>query len=336
MSFYRNRYMSSGSIPQIDNDRRGGIPGNDNYTKLLLHGDGLLYDTPSNSSKFPHAILSGGTASGVLGAYVDTTQSVFGGASINMVGNTSRFLQIADHVDWYFSGDFTIDTRVRFATLHTANIANMICSQYYDANNYWMYKINFKSKVPLTVTLNAGGSGYSVNDTLTITQAGGSLGHLNVDTIGGGGAVATISVKDAAGTGYTVANGLATTVSPAGGTLCTVNITAVTNYYIIFYAVSGGIAGPSIHFPINPVIDTWYHYAVVRYGNIFSHYVGGVLQGMNQTSALAIPNIASDLIVGQMNYTSGASLDGYLDEFRISNGVARWTAAFTPPAMEYT
>lgn len=88
-----------------------------------------------------------------------------------------------------------------------------------------------------TVQVNAGnaGTGYSMNDKLTVVQSGGSLGVLNVDTVGGGGSVATISVY-APGSGYTVANGLSTTVAPPGGSGCKIDILSLIDTTVLTFA----------------------------------------------------------------------------------------------------
>lgn len=78
----------------------------------------------------------------------------------------------------------------------------------------------------VTVTLAAGGTGYTVGDFLTITQAGAVGGTLRVLTLGLSDVVTFSFISG--GSGYTVANTLATTVSPSGGTGCTVNITVIT------------------------------------------------------------------------------------------------------------
>lgn len=76
-----------------------------------------------------------------------------------------------------------------------------------------------------TVGINAGGSGYSVNDVLTVTGGGGAGGTLKVLTVN---ATAVTSVsKLTAGSGYAVTTGAITTVAPAGGTGCTINILTV-------------------------------------------------------------------------------------------------------------
>jgi hypothetical protein len=83
-----------------------------------------------------------------------------------------------------------------------------------------------------TVTLSSshgGGSGYAAGaNVLTVVQAGGALGTINV-TAGVGGNITSVNSVNVAGTGYSVANELETT----GGTgiNCVVNITAIVPAY---------------------------------------------------------------------------------------------------------
>ena len=60
-----------------------------------------------------------------------------------------------------------------------------------------------------SITINAAGTGYTVGDTITVSNTQGKV--LTYNTV-------------VAGTGYTTANGVATTVSPSGGTGLTVDI----------------------------------------------------------------------------------------------------------------
>jgi hypothetical protein len=68
------------------------------------------------------------------------------------------------------------------------------------------------------------GSGYSVNDVLTVVQAGGSLGTLKVLTVDEDGAIGTIEIITA-GSGYQANTSLSTSVTPSGGTGAKVGIT---------------------------------------------------------------------------------------------------------------
>jgi hypothetical protein len=78
-------------------------------------------------------------------------------------------------------------------------------------------------------------------------------------------------------------------------------------------------------------INVWTHLALVRKGNTFYAFKDGVLQG-TQTSALAIPGITAGPLLGLWQLTGGTNyfMWGHIDEFRVSKGIARWTANFTP------
>lgn len=93
-----------------------------------------------------------------------------------------------------------------------------------------------------TVAVDAGnkGTGYSQNDVLTVVQTGGSLGTLRVETVGGGGSVETVSIVTN-GSGYGVATGLSTTVAPAGGTGCKINIVSITDTAVITFAQKNAV-----------------------------------------------------------------------------------------------
>ncbi len=76
----------------------------------------------------------------------------------------------------------------------------------------------------LNSTPTAGGSGYNINDLLTLS--GGSNGVARVISVSSTGSVTGVSIESV-GSGYTVASGVTTTVVPAGGTGCTLQVTAV-------------------------------------------------------------------------------------------------------------
>ena len=115
------------------------------------------------------------------------------------------------------------------------------------------------------------------------------------------------------------------------------------NLGIKYDAVNNGlryfIYGASISLDVvkawTPNKNTWYHIAWVRNGNNYLSFVDGTQLGTTNTNTNTVPNIpASALIAIQQGGAEG--LNGWLDELRISKGIARWTTNFTPPTSAYS
>lgn len=105
---------------------------------------------------------------------------------------------------------------------------------------------------------------------------------------------------------------------------------------IAFYQISGGVTNITFNNAFVPTVNTWYHIAVVRSGNTWRMFVNGVQIGTDHTEADSMADMASVLYIGtQWNGASVNAFNGWIDEFRISKGIARWTANFTPPDREY-
>lgn len=80
--------------------------------------------------------------------------------------------------------------------------------------------------------------------------------------------------------------------------------------------------------------NTWYHVAVVNDGTNIKTYVNGVQDG--SASATAPANNTSYVTIGayiDTNYSPGTRyfFNGYIQDFRIYKGVAKYTSNFTPP-----
>ncbi len=77
------------------------------------------------------------------------------------------------------------------------------------------------------------------------------------------------------------------------------------------------------------------HWAIVRSSGVTSMYVNGVSRGTWNDSTNYLSS--SVHIAGRFAAVSGdfRSLNGYIDEFRITKGVARYTANFTPPGAPF-
>lgn len=88
-----------------------------------------------------------------------------------------------------------------------------------------------------------------------------------------------------------------------------------------------------------PSTGVWYHYAVVRSGSNWYMFADGTQVGTTGSDAdnlLPMP-LSPVLAIGrQASYASAADLNGWIDELRISKGIARWTANFTPPTVRYS
>ncbi len=57
--------------------------------------------------------------------------------------------------------------------------------------------------------------------------------------------------------------------------------------------------------------------------------------GTDESDADAVPDFSASLFIGAGANGTGNCLNGQIDEFRVSKGIARWTSNFTLLSMEY-
>ena len=81
-------------------------------------------------------------------------------------------------------------------------------------------------------------------------------------------------------------------------------------------------------------VDTWVHVALTRQGNTLRAFWGGTQVGADGTFSGSIYINSADLFIGALRDGNG-SYDGWIDEFRLTVGVARYTANFTPPTAPF-
>lgn len=82
----------------------------------------------------------------------------------------------------------------------------------------------------------------------------------------------------------------------------------------------------------------WHHLAVCRSGTTFYGFYDGAAPnngGSTWTSALPIGGTGTDQFAIGCPPGGGFSIDGYVDEVRVTNGYARYTAPFTPPIAAF-
>ena len=85
---------------------------------------------------------------------------------------------------------------------------------------------------------------------------------------------------------------------------------------------------------VTHVIERWNHYALVHDSTNMRLYINGT-QVVTSTDNFGTDS-EKELIIGYSNSTFGGNFDGYISNFRIENGFARYTSAFTPPNTRLT
>ena len=210
--------------------------------------------------------------------------------------------------------------------------------------------------VPTAPITNASGKTYLLN-----FQNAGVIDNAmmnDLETVGNA-QISTSVVKFGTGSIYLPAgsNGLYSRMTPnltigssKNFTLeCFVYMTAFTNVNTIYSTGSaneyfairssgtelewGTLTGQS-NFAYTFALSTWYHIALVRSsGNTVKCYVNGTQVGSTVTFSAAVITV-TNINVGYYPYNT-SPLNGYMDEFRITNGYARYTANFTPPTAAF-
>jgi hypothetical protein len=111
----------------------------------------------------------------------------------------------------------------------------------------------------------------------------------------------------------------------------------------VLYVTVGGVSVAwyyvtSISFNLNQ----WYHLAWVRNGSTVKIFVNGVSQSLTTMTAVGSNNLS---VTGAGSWYTGSNNNdlvsshyfaGYVEELRVSKGIARWTSDFTPPTNAYT
>lgn len=112
--------------------------------------------------------------------------------------------------------------------------------------------------------------------------------------------------------------------------------TVTSNFGVSFYLTQNGSSWVvQYHSPLTFVSpNVWTHLAFVRNGNEYALYVNGVKTVINASLSGIVFNNSSAFSVGSCysSVSPGTSgFAGYIDDFRVSKGIARYTSNFTPP-----
>ena len=130
----------------------------------------------------------------------------------------------------------------------------------------------------------------------------------------------------------TVASGFAfDSGSAAGMTLACHDTGGVAGFHI--YLVGTEYYASHAH---SPSTGVWYHFCGMRSGNSMYHFIDGVQNGnVEDVTGKNITGLTGGIAVGALR-TGVACLDGWIDELRVSVGIARYsTGGFTPDTSEF-
>jgi hypothetical protein len=107
----------------------------------------------------------------------------------------------------------------------------------------------------------------------------------------------------------------------------------VLNGKISFW-VGSGVAKAGV---ITISTGTWTHIAICRSSGMLDYYVDGVKDGSSVAFATNLNNTLANLAIGAQVTSRSVGLDytGYIDDLRVTKGVARYTGAFTPPTSAF-
>jgi hypothetical protein len=82
--------------------------------------------------------------------------------------------------------------------------------------------------------------------------------------------------------------------------------------------------------------NTWHHIAVTRSGNTFRSFVNGVVEKTFTVSGSIFSDVTIPYNIGRVTYNGGGFYyNGYMDDFRVTKGLARYTANFTPTTTAF-
>lgn len=88
---------------------------------------------------------------------------------------------------------------------------------------------------------------------------------------------------------------------------------------------------------VSDFLNSWMHFALVRDGDTWEIFLNGTSEGTTTISDPIATGSVSGVCIGARRYDSGTSYDrlvGYIDDLRITKGVARYTSNFTPPSAK--
>jgi hypothetical protein len=128
--------------------------------------------------------------------------------------------------------------------------------------------------------------------------------------------------------------------SVASGSLFEFRPASTNGAYPLIYFSSSGVL--TYYANSNPQINSssvstgqWYHIALCRYGTSTKMFLNGIQTGSTYTDSSNYLCRANGPLIGVTSSLSSDFLNGYVNDFRITKGIARYTSNFTPPTTAF-
>lgn len=116
------------------------------------------------------------------------------------------------------------------------------------------------------------------------------------------------------------------------------NVSGTLRLY--FAAIVGAVTKASYQVNYAFTAATWYHIAVVRHGWDLMIFVNGVMLTLIANTAILnnsiTPAVNEATTIGRYGAYTSYDFNGWIDELRVSKGIARWVSDFTVPVAEYS
>jgi hypothetical protein len=125
-------------------------------------------------------------------------------------------------------------------------------------------------------------------------------------------------------------NNFVYTRTVSGTNALAVTVGANSTDRLAFVATTSGAGTPILSAGV-PLAGVWQHAAAVRQNG----YVTVYLNGVGGTPTLNTTNLDLTYVptIGAYTHSFASAFNGYLDDFRITKGIARYTANFIPPQV---
>jgi len=221
----------------------------------------------------------------------------------------------------------------------------------YQRQNTWIGDANFAN---VSLLLHMDGSNGSTTfvdssiNALSITANGNAQISTAQSKFGGASGLfdgtgdwLTASLPSAIGTGdFTLESWIYINSLASSAPLCCLGDDFASSGLLVFITTGGRIGAygndASIATGSTEIVSTgaWTHLAVTRAGSSLKLFVNGINDG-TATNSANLSNVITQVGRELYNTATGAQLNGYIDDLRITTGIARYTASFTPPAAAF-